>query len=49
MVNAISETIAMMRALNRITYDLSSEIIGILVGLSVGILSAMYLRLFRSS
>lgn len=39
----------MMRALNRLTYDASSELVGIILGVSVGLISALYDRLFRES
>lgn len=37
----------MMNALNRLTYDASSELIGIILGAPTGLLSALYQRLFR--
>lgn len=39
----------MMKALNRLTYDASSELIGIVLGTGAGLLSALYQRLFRGS
>ena len=38
-----------MKALNRLIYDASSELFGFLLGASVGLASALYERLFRSS
>ncbi len=39
----------MMRALNRLTYDASTELVGIILGASAGLLSVLYERLFRES
>jgi hypothetical protein len=37
----------MMKAINRLTYDLSSELMGMLIGVPAGLFSAMYQLLFR--
>lgn len=44
-----AEATAMMKALYRLTYDASSEIIGIMIGAPAGVLSAVYQRIFRGS
>ncbi len=36
----------MLKALNRLTYDASSELMGIILGAPAGLLSALYQRLF---
>jgi hypothetical protein len=39
----------MMRALNRLTYDASTELLGIILGVLAGSLSALYQRFVRDS
>ncbi len=38
----------MMKALNRLTYDVSSELLGMIIGVSIGLFSAMFQRFSRS-
>jgi hypothetical protein len=39
----------MIKGLNRLTYDASTALIGLILGAPVGLLSALYLRLFGGS
>ncbi len=39
----------MIKTLNRLTYDATSELVGLLLGAPAGLLSALYQRLFRGA
>ncbi len=39
----------MMKALNRLAYDASTDLLGIIFGVPAGLLSVLYQRLFRGS
>jgi hypothetical protein len=39
----------MLRTFNRFAYDASFEVVGLLIGLSAGLVSALYAKAFQSS
>jgi hypothetical protein len=38
-----------LRTFNRLAYDVSLEVMGLLIGLPAGVVSALYARAFQSS